>query len=86
VSRRAKVPAEGPAIFQPDTKDWRPVVEIPVGGVVLQCRFPLATARRQTGEEQPVVAEVIEMSSKPKIVRPWQPDPYSTLPLEEPAA
>lgn len=77
-----KVASEGSAVFRENPADWRKVWLVPVGGVLLRCRFPLITANPFPGAK-PTVREEIRMSDKPRPGKPTQSDPYKTLPLED---
>ena len=78
MSRR--VPKSGPKVFTPDADDTRPFCLVPVGGVILKCRFPRITS--MPWSNKPIVPEIILMSAKPQPGKPTEPDPYKTLPLE----
>jgi hypothetical protein len=84
--RRDGVPREGPAVFVPAKDDHRTVYRVPLGLCPCGCgqeygllvRWPLATS----GNPRPIRTDVIDMSQKPTITRPFSRDPYQTLPLE----
>lgn len=77
---RHQVPSAGAGVFR-DEPD-RVYVAVPVGGTILRVRWPTICAGPLV--VKPITEEVRYLRDIPTVRRPLSPDPYGTLPIEEP--